>query len=259
MRSKTRLWPNAGLLSAQRLRRWANISPVLGYRVLYDATLHVGQRHRRRANINPAFVQSIVRVLQPAWSRLTDYGWMDTSQHRRRCPTFTRHWFGVGWHCIANTRRWTSDGFMLGQRRRRWANINPALVQSIMPVPLGQRRGRWASIGPAMGQRFVFAGSVDKLHCVVFRTKTNNQFCPIGLPSLSCPQEPFNNINYKSHWRLLAINLYGYADGGETSSVFCLRETVTLLVCIWLTLIISFNNLCYYIIHIIMNNYGNNS
>ena len=36
-----------------RLRRWANISPVLGYRVVFDATLNVGQRHRRRASINP--------------------------------------------------------------------------------------------------------------------------------------------------------------------------------------------------------------
>ena len=42
------------------------ISPVLGYRVMFDATLHVGQRHRRRASINPAFIQSIVGVLQPA-------------------------------------------------------------------------------------------------------------------------------------------------------------------------------------------------
>ena len=31
----------------------ANISAVLGYRVVFDATLSVGQRHRRRANINP--------------------------------------------------------------------------------------------------------------------------------------------------------------------------------------------------------------
>ena len=145
MRSKTRLWPNAGLLSAQRLRRCANISPVLGYRVVYDVTLHVGQRHRRRANINPAFVQSIVRVLQPAWSRLTDYGWMDTSQHRRRWPniyqTLVRCWLALLTHSIANTRRWTSDGFMLGQHRRRWAKT-----------------------GPALGQRLVFAGSVDRPH-----------------------------------------------------------------------------------------------
>ena len=30
---------------------------------MFDATLNVGQRHRWRANIDPAFVQSIVRVL----------------------------------------------------------------------------------------------------------------------------------------------------------------------------------------------------
>ena len=68
------------------LRRWANISPVLGYRVVFDATLNVGQRHRRWANINRALVQSTVPVVQPAWSRPTDYGWMDTGQHRRHWP-----------------------------------------------------------------------------------------------------------------------------------------------------------------------------
>ena len=29
----------------------------------------------------------------------------------------------------ANTRRWTNAGLMLGQRRRRWTNIKPALVK----------------------------------------------------------------------------------------------------------------------------------
>ena len=53
-RSNTRRWPSVGLLLAHRLRRWANISPVLGYRVVFDATLNVGRRHKRRANINPA-------------------------------------------------------------------------------------------------------------------------------------------------------------------------------------------------------------
>ena len=37
---------------AHRRRRWANISPVLGYRVMFGATLNVGQRHRRRDKIN---------------------------------------------------------------------------------------------------------------------------------------------------------------------------------------------------------------
>ena len=129
--SNTRPWPNAGLLLAHRLRRWANISPVLGYRVVFDATLNVGQRHRRRANINPALVQSIVPVVQPVWGRPTDYGWMDTGLYcQSRSP--------------ANTRRWTSAGFMLGQRHRLWAIFRPALAQ-----------------------RLVFAGYVDRPHLCI--------------------------------------------------------------------------------------------
>ena len=31
-----------------------------------------------------------------------------------------------------NTRRWLNDGLMLGQRRRRWANIDPALSQRLV-------------------------------------------------------------------------------------------------------------------------------
>ena len=60
---QTRRWPNAELMLAHHLRRCANISPVLCYRVVFGATLNVGQRHRWRANINPALVQSIVTVL----------------------------------------------------------------------------------------------------------------------------------------------------------------------------------------------------
>ena len=41
---------------------WANVGPVLGNRVLFGATLNVGQFHRRRANINPALVQSSLLV-----------------------------------------------------------------------------------------------------------------------------------------------------------------------------------------------------
>ena len=47
---------------AHRLRRWANISLVLGYRLVFGATLNVGQRQRRRANITQALVQSNVQV-----------------------------------------------------------------------------------------------------------------------------------------------------------------------------------------------------
>ena len=32
---------------------------------------------------------------------------------------------------------------------------------------LGQHRRQWARIGPALGQRLVFAGSVERPHCVL--------------------------------------------------------------------------------------------
>ena len=66
--SKTRRWPNAGLMLGHHSRRWATIGPVLGYCVVLvgycvGAQMNVRQRHRLRANINPALVQSIVPVL----------------------------------------------------------------------------------------------------------------------------------------------------------------------------------------------------
>ena len=92
---------------------------------------------------------------------------------------------------------------------------------------LGQRRRRWASIGPALGQRLVFAGTrvfADKPHYVshiagckniktvaqVIEPKDDlvtvdikNGFHHIKIHSLYCPQEPFNNINLKSHWQYI--------------------------------------------------------
>ena len=44
----------------------------------------------------------------------------------------TPHWKGSPKPYPANTRRWTNVGLMLGQRRRRWANINPTLVQRLV-------------------------------------------------------------------------------------------------------------------------------
>ena len=106
-------------------------------------------------------------------------------------PTFNRHWVGVGMYSPpavstnllsttkpANTRRWTSACLMLGQHRR-W----------------------WASIVPALRKRLVLAGSVYKPHCVWHIgvvPKRNNKFCLIH-----SPQESFTNIIYKSHWHYI--------------------------------------------------------
>ena len=49
----------------------------MGYRVVFDATLHVGQRHRRRATINSAFVQSIEGYyIQHEMGLLTTVEWI---------------------------------------------------------------------------------------------------------------------------------------------------------------------------------------
>ena len=70
------------------------ISPLLGYHVVFGATLNVGQRHRRRANINSALVQSILPVL-PAYRYrhhevLTRIEWIQFPSNRNICITFVQ-------------------------------------------------------------------------------------------------------------------------------------------------------------------------
>ena len=81
-------------------------------------------------------------------------------------------------------------------------------------------RRRWARIGPTLGQNLVFAESVDRPHCVshiagcediktvaqlielkddLATVDTKNGFHHIQIHSLYCPQESFNNNNYKSY------------------------------------------------------------
>ena len=78
-RSNTRRWHNVGLLLAHCLRRWANISPVLGYHVVFDATLNVGQRHR-------------LTMVEWILANTGDAG-----------PTFSKHWGGVGLDCLTRS------------------------------------------------------------------------------------------------------------------------------------------------------------
>ena len=106
-------------------------------------------------------------------------------------PTFNRHWVGVHLY-------------------------SPPAV-STARTAAQQTRG---VAGPALGQRLVFAGSVERPHCVLhidwcednkylaqmielkddlIAVDIKNRFHHIKIHSLYCPQEPFNNINYKSH------------------------------------------------------------
>ena len=88
----TRHWPNVRLLLAHRLRRWANISPVLGYRVVFDATLIVGQRHRQRASINPALASSSSYCTARARPDSIGLGLKVWRTNKRRQPDILATW-----------------------------------------------------------------------------------------------------------------------------------------------------------------------
>ena len=78
---------------------------------------------------------------------------------------------------------------------------------------LGQRCRWWARIGPALGQRLVFAGSVDRPHCVshiagcedirtvaqLVEPKDDLVTVDIKNGFHPGPQEPFINIKYSSN------------------------------------------------------------
>ena len=177
-------------------RCWANISPVLGYHVVFGATLNVRQHHRQWANINPALVQSIMPV--PTACRycqhevLTRAKWILASTSDAG-PTFNRLCVGVGLYLPPAVSTTTPACY--------WTQL--ALNQC------------WFDTGPAsqtVGQHWTSIGSTSCLlgvltSHIVFRTtvqgsKRNNKFRLIH--SLYCPQGPFNNINYKSHWHYIS-------------------------------------------------------
>ena len=107
-------WPNAGLMLAHRLRRWASICQHF-HAECRPASQTAGQQHE-------------VGLLTTVEWILASTG--DAGQ------TFNRHCVSVCLHCQtrspANTRCWTSAGFMLCQRCRWWARIGPALGQRLL-------------------------------------------------------------------------------------------------------------------------------
>ena len=197
--SNTRRWPNAGLMLAHRLRRWADNSPVLRYHVVFGATLNVGQRHRQRANINPVLVQSIVHVLyrQHADKGTMKY-WLGQNGYWPATALLAQHKIDIGSVSAVmaassklqaipdqllfptNTKRLYNICTTSAERLRRWSSIMQMFCVywvELSPVNmrrwtstglmLGQRRRWWASIGPALSQRRVCWECWQ-----VFRTKT---------------------------------------------------------------------------------------
>ena len=100
--------------------------------------VNVGQHHKRRANINPALVQSIVTV--PPTCRYILYVCTKRSPGVAIVLAHSlRHWMGVGWTYIllccdddggyssVDSTHWPSVDLVTGQRRRRWTAIESAL------------------------------------------------------------------------------------------------------------------------------------
>ena len=151
-RSNTRRWPNVGLLLAHRLWRWANISPVLGSCIVFDATLNVGQSHRRWANINPALVQSIVTVPPICMYLLYVCGLWSSRQARSVRPVLVQCWptvCGAGWRC---TGQCNDDGGYCSVDMTHWPSLD------LVP---GRLRRRWTGIESALGLCLSFAGWSD--------------------------------------------------------------------------------------------------
>ena len=137
-RSNSRLWPNVGLFLAHRLVYWVTVS-CLTPRWMWASVTDGG----------PTLTQLLFKASCGYYSQ-HEVGLLTTVERILAStgdagPTFTRHRVGVGLHCLtrslANTRRWTSAGLMVGHRRRRWTRI-----------------------GPALGQGLLFARSVDRPH-----------------------------------------------------------------------------------------------
>ena len=112
---------------------------------MFDATLNVGQRHRRLANINPAMVQSIVAAAAYMqvpfvcmWLMIVPAG----TKHSPGVGTLLAHslrcWIGIVpalggrifWFVVmtmVDSTHWPSVDLMPGWRRRRWTGIESAL------------------------------------------------------------------------------------------------------------------------------------
>ena len=101
--ANTRRWTSGGLMLGHRLRRWTNIKPPLVQRLVFAWVFNLQQDSRSKTKSSTCLLFK--------WALRPTAFWL----YRADCP--------------ANAVLWTNDGLMLAKRRRRWASINPLLVQ----------------------------------------------------------------------------------------------------------------------------------
>ena len=142
------------------------------------------QRRRRWTNIKPALIQGVVFTTQHLEPMLI-YCWFSVVDGG---PTLNQHWFRVlCWDITANTTPRTNADLMLVQRRRRWTNIKPALIQSVVFAGIGvfsdiiypqdlPRPSRRTSPGSI---RSIPALDLWPLYNVCSPSKPNSSNCPL--------------------------------------------------------------------------------
>ena len=99
-RSNTRRWPNAWLMLAHRLRDWANISPVLGYRVVFGqrwlwVSVTVGGPTLTQLWFKASWLYYTASMQVQQNEVLTSTEWI-LANIGDAGPLFNRHWVGVG-------------------------------------------------------------------------------------------------------------------------------------------------------------------
>ena len=148
--SNTRRWPNAGLRSA-------NISPVLGHQVMFDATLNVGQRHRRGSTLT----QLWFKASRPYREHAGTFCMYVAYDRPCRQGAFARCWYSVDPKSAALDRRCTGVGWtyilFCCDDVGGCCSVDSTHWPSVDLVP----GCRWTGIESALGLFLLFAGWSD--------------------------------------------------------------------------------------------------
>ena len=136
----TVLWPHVGLMLAQRPRRWPSIKPPRIKRLSFDRQgshppppphTHTLSVHPWSPNLWLRSLYLIQRPRSPARLYCTRYR-ITKPQSALQVP-----------RSLPSQHVATNAGLMLGQRRKRWPNIKPALVDLCMKsVSVCSQRGK---------------------------------------------------------------------------------------------------------------------
>ena len=108
-----RRWPNIGLLLAHRLRRWPSSNPMLCQRLMF---FWESMRIHSHASYPPCQMLHLI----------------ENYSHTRESYHFIVTSYQELGHYQTKIKCWPAVDSMLGQRRRRWANIESSMGRSLV-------------------------------------------------------------------------------------------------------------------------------